>query len=170
VSGVGATRQTKVFVAFVAGGVKLKKLYARQNSVFATRCEPGFKKSLNTRAEAHAAAKKTNSRDSPHYNYINNYKIAAISSSRESSLGSGAMEEEDDDLYGTGPSTAPAPATNGDIEGNEKMDEELEEGEEEEEEEDDSESVCLCHALQNSGHIAFDQMCSMSFDVLEILW
>jgi hypothetical protein len=56
------------------------------------------------------------------------------------------MEEEDDDLYGTGTSPAPPKAAaNGDAEGDEKMDEELEEGEEEEEdeEEEDSESVWI---------------------------
>jgi hypothetical protein len=51
------------------------------------------------------------------------------------------MEEEDDDLYGTGPSAPAATAMNGDAD---KMDDDLEEGEEEEDEEEDSESVCYC--------------------------
>jgi hypothetical protein len=67
------------------------------------------------------------------------------------------MEEEDDDLYGTGTSTAPGHATNGDAEGDEKMDEELEEGEEEEEEEDDSESVGLNYNPQDSWRIALNE-------------
>jgi hypothetical protein len=54
------------------------------------------------------------------------------------------MEEEDDDLYGTGPSAPAATAMNGDAD---KMDDDLEEGEEEEDEEEDSESVCYCAQL-----------------------
>jgi hypothetical protein len=52
------------------------------------------------------------------------------------------MEEEDDDLYGTGTANGNGEAqqANGQAGGEEKGDEELESGEEEEEE--DSESVC----------------------------
>jgi hypothetical protein len=55
-----------------------------------------------------------------------------MSRSRESSLGSVAMEEEEDDLYGTGTTTNMTG-------GNAPMAEDLEEGEEEE---SDDESVC----------------------------
>lgn len=52
------------------------------------------------------------------------------------------MEEEDDDLYGTGPAngTGEAQQAAGQNGGN-KVDEDLESGEEEEEDEEDSESV-----------------------------
>ncbi|KAF2425512.1 hypothetical protein EJ08DRAFT_652063 [Tothia fuscella] len=65
-----------------------------------------------------------------------------MGSSRESSLGSDAMEEEDDDLYGTGPvNNGAGDAPNGKVDDGDKMEEELEDGEEEdEEEEEDSES------------------------------